>query len=35
MLDLPAGLMERARIVLRIDGRITGYRRKQGYLEVM
>jgi hypothetical protein len=35
MLDLPAGLMERAHIVFGVDGRITGYRRKHGYLKVM
>jgi hypothetical protein len=27
--------MERVRIVLRVDGRITGYRRRHGYLKVM
>jgi len=35
MLDLPAGLMEPARNVFHVYTRITGYRRKQGYLEVM
>jgi hypothetical protein len=35
MLDLPAGLMERAPIVFRVDGRITGYRPQRGDLKVI
>ena len=35
MLDLPAELVEPARNVFHVYGRITGYRRKHAYLKVM